>query len=255
MIMSYWVLIGGFLLYAVTATASPAIQGNKLRVYGPGGPHHVLQECADRFEVKHGIDVEIVKALPHDLGQKLCSDGDIYYGGAEYMLEEFNLLNPGILDMTSVEMLHPRRIGIIVRNGNIHNIQQVEDLALNDVALLDVKLENMRQFHGTEEGQPSRISHFVYTGQQGLDAWKSSPEIDAWVTYKSWHVKLGDDSEFIELTDDAALRYTPVALTQRTTNRHEAMLFLSFLKSAEAREIFLKHGWDCSLPGERSIPN
>jgi len=246
--MNYWVLVGGFLVYAVTAVASPVIENNKVRVYGPGGPHHVLQECADRFEDRHGIEVEVVKALPHDLGQKLCTDGDIYYGGAEYMLEEFNQFNPGILDMTSVEMLYPRQIGVIVRKGNPHNIQKVEDIARNEVKLLDVKLENMRQFH---EGGTGKISHFTYTGQEGFNAWKSISEIGAWVTYKSWHVKLDDDSEFIEITDNDALRYTPIALTQRTTCRDEALLFLSFLKTEEAQKIFLEHGWECSLPGEQ----
>lgn len=246
--MNYVVFVGGILLFAVTAVASPTMPTKRLQAYGPGGPHLALQECADRFEEKHGIEVSVEKAYPHNLSQKLCTDGDIYYGGAEYMLEEFHRDNPDILDMTSVEMLYPRQIGVIVRNGNPHDIRQIEDLAQKEVTLLDVKLENMRQFHGSVEGQPSKISHYAYTGQEGFNAWKKSQNIGAWVTYKSWHVKLDDDSEFIEISGDDALRHTPVALTQRTQNRDEAQLFLSFLKSEEARQIFLKYGWDPSLP-------
>ncbi len=74
-----------------------------LRVYGPGGPHHVLQECADLFLERSGVDVAIIKALPYDLKRKLPEDGDIYYGGAEYMLEEFDRQNPGILDVSTTE--------------------------------------------------------------------------------------------------------------------------------------------------------
>lgn len=237
-------LVTGFLLCAVTAGATSVAPNRSLRIYGPGGPHPVMQECAERFALQHGIEVEVVKALPHTLGQRLSADGDIYYGGAEYMLEEFDTHNPGILDLTSVEMLHPRRIGVIVRKGNPHNIRTAGDLVRNGIDLLDVKLENMRLFHGGEDGQSQGIRRFVYTGQEGMKVWRSSPEIDAWVTYRSWYVKLGGDAEFVEIPGEAALRYTPIALTRRTPHRREAMLFLDFLKSDQGREIFIRHGWD-----------
>jgi len=248
MMLNFFVLVGGLFFYAVTAAAAPLLPNKILRVYGPGGPHSVLQECAAIFEEKYGIKVAVEKAYPHNLSQKLCADGDIYYGGAEYMLEDFNRGNPGVLDMTSVEMLYPRQIGVIVRQGNPHNIQQIEDLAQKEVKLLDVKLENMRQFHGLDEGQASKISHYAYTGQEGFSAWKKSQNIGAWVTYKSWHVKLDDGSEFIEIPDVSAKRYTPVAITETSPSRNEALQFLSFLKSEEAGLIFMKHGWEPTLP-------
>jgi accessory colonization factor AcfC len=65
------------------ATASTDMSNKVLRVYGPGGPHHVLQECADLFHKRSGVEVAVIKALPHDLKRKLHEDGDIYYGGAE----------------------------------------------------------------------------------------------------------------------------------------------------------------------------
>jgi len=239
-----WGLVGGVLLLAATAGASTENPPKTLRVYGPGGPHHVLEECADLFQEKHGVNVVVIKALPHDLVEKLGEDGDIYYGGAEYMLEEFNRRNPEVLDMTSVEKLHPRRIGIVVRKGNPLAIRGIEDLKREEVDLLDVKLENMRQLHGALPGKSGDIRRFVYTGQEGVGAWLSTPEIDAWVTYKSWHVSLEADSDFIEIPGDHALRFTPVALTHRTPHRQEAMHFITFLKSEAARRIFQEHGWD-----------
>lgn len=240
--MKSWVLVTCFLLYVLTAAATAESLKKTLRVYGPGGPHLVMEECADLFQQKHGIEVVIQKALPHNLGERIDLDGDIYYGGAECMLEEFALRNPGVLDLSTVEKLHPRKIGIIVRKGNPHAIESPEDLAEKKIGLLDVKLENMRDFHGSEEDLPGNIRKHVYTGQQGLIAWITSPEIDAWVTYKSWHIKLRDGAEFIEIPD-AALRFTPAALTLRTPHREEAQSFLSFLKSEEAQGIFRKHGW------------
>lgn len=237
-------IIGLILLFAATAAASPEIPPKTLRVYGPGGPHSVLDECADLFREKHGVNVVVARALPHDLDRKLREDGDIYYGGAECMLEDLDRRNPGVLDMTSVEKLYPRRIGIIVRKGNPLQIKGVEDLNQEGVGLLDVKLENMRHFYGTSAGLSSNIRRFVYTGRQGLDAWRSSPDIDAWVTYKSWHVRLENDADFVEISEDRALRYTPVVLTRGTSRRQEALQFITFLKSAEARLVFEKHGWD-----------
>jgi len=189
------------------------------------------------------VEVIITKALPHDLGRRLREDGDIYFGGAEYMLENFVQDHPNIIDVTSVQRLSPRRIGIIVRKGNPHNIQSANDLHKECVDILDVKLENMRLFHGAPECCSSHIRSSVYTGKQGISTWKDRPEIDAWVTYKSWHNLIKEESEFIEIPGDYALRFTPIALTKRTSLRQEAELFIDFLKSEEARLIFQKHGW------------
>lgn len=237
-------IIGLIFLFAATAAASPEVPLKTLRVYGPGGPHLVLDECADLFREKHGVNVVVARALPHDLERKLLEDGDIYYGGAECMLEDLDRRHPGVLDMTSVEKLYTRRIGIIVRKGNPLNIKGIEDLQQEEIGLLDVKLENMRHFYGTSAGLSSNIRRFVYTGRQGVDTWRSSPEIDAWVTYKSWHVRLENEADFVEISGDHALRYTPVVLTHGTSQRQEALQFITFLKSEEARRIFEKHGWD-----------
>lgn len=237
-------LIVGLFLVVSTAGASVEAPAKVLRVYGPGGPHDVLVACANLFEEKYGIEVVVRKALPHDLDLKLPEDGDIYYGGAECMLEEYEQRNPGVLDLATLERLYPRRIGIVVRKGNPLNILGVEDLHRDGVEILDVKLENMRHFHSRPSGRNTNVRYFEYTGQQGVAAWISNPRIDAWVTYRSWFLFLEDTSDFIEIPGDHALRFTPIAVTQKTPHRKEALKFLAFLKSEEARAIFMEHGWD-----------
>ena len=239
-----WILCGGLVLQAGTVTATTDISNKVLRVYGPGGPHHVLQECANLFRERSGVDVAVIKALPYDLRRKLPEDGDIYYGGAEYMLENFDQQNPGVLNMNTAKKLHARRIGIIVRKGNPLNINGVDALSREEVDLLDVKLERMRHFYNDPSDELSNVSQLEYTGRQGLSAWMSSPNLDAWVTYKSWHSLISDVADFIEIPGNKALRYTPVALTHRTTYQQEAMVFINFLKSDEARLIFAEHGWE-----------
>jgi len=242
--MPFRMLLIGCLLLAMPAYASATPDNQALRMYGPGGPHHVLKECADLFKEKHGIEVQVFKLMPHALAKKLPEDGDLYYGGAEYMLDEFHQKHPGILDLDTVERLHPRRIGIIVRKGNPLGIRHLDDLGRNGVDLLDVNLENMRHFYGRHAGGIGNVRRFEYTGQQGVEAWQSTRELDAWVTYRSWHLLLEHDSEFIEIPGEQALRYIPVALTERTPRQQQAKAFIDFLKSDEARQIFAEHGWE-----------
>ncbi|MDT8423734.1 MAG: substrate-binding domain-containing protein [Desulfuromonadales bacterium] len=235
--------LGYFLLLAGLAVASVETATPVLRVYGPGGPYHALSECADLYRDRYGVEVQVVRALPHDLAEWIRVDGDIYYGGAPCMLEEFVENNPGLLDLASVELLYPRQVGIVVRAGNPLGIEGLGCLTEENVGLLDVKLENMRQLHNAFTEQPNNLKSLVYTGRQGLRAWRNEPEIDAWVTYRSWHVKL-DDADFIELPPEQGLRYTPLALTTRTAWPQQARNFLEFLKSEDACRIFQKHGWD-----------
>lgn len=241
-----WASIFVLLLSVVTVATATATPGKTLRVYGPGGPHGVLEECAELFTRRYDIQVAIIKAKPQDLDRRIRLDGDLYYGGAECMLEEFAQRNPGVLDLATVERLAPRRVGVIVRKGNPLGIQGVEDLNRAGIEVLEVKLENMSRLYRSPATPDYNVRRMVYTGRQGLDTWLSQAQVDAWVTYKSWHVRLDEaDADFIEIPcDDTGLRYTPIALTQHTHQRREAKLFIEFLKSAEARQVFQKYGWE-----------
>lgn len=242
--MSLLVLAGGLVLGAAAVEASTQESRKVLVAYGPGGPHHALRECAELFRKERGIDVAILKGPQRQLERKIREDGDLFFGGAEYMLEDFARRNPGVLDLRSVERLHPRRVGVLVRKGNPRNLQGVACLQRDDIALLVVGLENMGQFHASPGGGAGDFRRLVDTGQEGVAAWRSFPELDAWVTYKSWHVELREESDFIEIPGDAGLRHVPVALTSRTPHRQEALQFIAFLKSPEARRIFVEHGWE-----------
>lgn len=231
------------LLTAASGAFAEAVP-RTLLAYGPGGPHHVLKECAELYEEKHGVAVAVVKARPNELVEKLGSEGDLYYGGAEFMLEEFAQNNPGILDLHAAEKLYPRRIGIVVRKGNPLDIDGTHELNQAGVNLLTAQLEKMGQFHAPPAAGGSTIRRSVFTGQDGVAAWLADPELDAWITYRSWHVALKDHADFIEIPGDDALRHTVITPTRRTPYREAALHFIDFLKSPEARQIFEEHGWD-----------
>lgn len=230
-------------LFAVGLNVQASVSAQKhLHVYGPGGPHRVLEECADLFRQRHGIDVWVTKAMPGDLERKLREDGDLYYGGAEYMLEKLVSQNVDLLDLSTVTNLHPRRIGIMVRKGNPLQISGPEDLNRDEIDILDVKLEKMRDFHG-EQGLSCNIRRFEFTGQQGQESWRRFPELDAWVTYRSWHAELATEADFIDISHLSGVRFTPMARTRHTPYPEEAELFLEFLQTEEAALIFKRHGW------------
>jgi accessory colonization factor AcfC len=237
-------LAAGAFLVPTAAGASARAPALTLRAYGPGGPQHVIQECAELYRQITGVAVDVRRAFPGELARGIREDGDLYFGGAEYMLDDFARQHPGLLDLDTVENLHPRRIGIVVRKGNPLAITGVESLDREGVHLLAVRRENMAEFHALLDDQGGNVWRLVHSGQEGVAAWRSLPELDAWVTYKSWHVELKEESEFIELPGAEAVRFTTVALTRRTAHRETARHFVDFLKSPEARQIFVRHGWE-----------
>jgi accessory colonization factor AcfC len=236
--------LAGLVLCALGSPASADQSPPALRVYGHGGPREVLSECAALYGAMYGVAVEVCRVGPGALSRKVAQDGDLFYSGAEFMLEDFDRGNPGVLDMESLEQLHPRRLGIIVRKGNPLAIRRIEDLRRDGIVVLKAGLEGISEFHDETAGADGTPHPVAHRGSDALKAWRADPEIDAWITYRSWHALLAAETEFIEIPDDGALRFTPIVITSRTPRRREAEQFIAFLKSPEARQIFRKHGWD-----------
>ncbi len=85
----------------------------------------------------------------------------------------------------------------------------------------------------------------VTTGEQGKEAWRSIPELDAWITYKSWHFVLRPETEFIPLSSiSGSLRPTPMAITAWTKKIDLALAFILFLQSEAGQAIFQRRGWE-----------
>lgn len=216
-----------------------------LTLCGPGGPFVPMRECARTFSEAGTCAVEVVKAEP-SLWRGLWEEGvDLFYGGAPYMLEDFDYENPGILDVASAESLHRRRIGILVRPDNPLNIRELENLGRVGARLLDVRLEKMESFQDAGFDGVRRIAHAVLTGEQGRDAWLSRPDLDAWITYRTWHAALGGASGFVPISGrEDAVRPMVVALTRNTAHRESASRFVSYLKTESAHGEFRRHGWE-----------
>lgn len=70
------------------------------------------------------------------------------------------------------------------------------------------------------------------------------PQLDAWISYESWHYRLKDTTDLVRLPVRGKLcRGTPVVVTETTDNRHLAEDFVKFLQTAQTHRVFRKWGW------------
>lgn len=215
-----------------------------LNIYGPGGPYSPMSECAEQFAGMNAIRVVITKGTPEQWIERARNDADMIYGGAEYMLDDFIAAYPGIVDPAAVINLHARAVGIIVKKGNPRNIRGLADLGLPAVKILNVELEKMEDLQNRVPGVREKIKFSVLTGEEGADKWLSSSSPDAWITYRSWHIKLKDHTEFVPLSGkDALSRWTPIGITKTSPQRGMGYEFISFLKSGQGHSIFRRWGW------------
>jgi accessory colonization factor AcfC len=217
----------------------------EIRVYGPGGPYEAVRECCGIWAERSGLAVKVIKGPPEEWAQEAQDIGDLLYFGAENMLEEFAQNFPGLIDRETVSYPFRRRIGIILRASNPRRVNSLSDLATTGVSLLAVELEKMDEFFDAVPGMRQNIAKTVVTGENAFAVWQSTLSIDAWITYRSWHIKLTDAEEFLQFAaGKQTLRATPLALTKAGPSRESASELSRFLGSEEGHMVFRKYGWE-----------
>ncbi|PEJ24982.1 hypothetical protein CN689_26460 [Peribacillus butanolivorans] len=222
-----------------------------VKVYGPGGPLGPIKELADQFTNETGIKVEVTAGPEAKWIDQAKQDADIIYGGSEYMLTDFMLNHPGIINEKTRTELYSRAAGILVRKGNPKNIQSLEDLTKSGVKIIDVNgagqlglWEDLAGRKGLIPGISSNIAFSVKSSAEAIDLWKANSKYDAWITYESWHYRLSDVTELVQLPEEDKLyRGTPVSITSTTNNKKEAEQFINYLKSDASHQVFQKWGW------------
>lgn len=217
----------------------------KLHVFGPGGPYTPMAECARTFHEATGTEVAVAMGTPEQWIETAREKGDLIYGGAEYMMSDFISSYPGMVDESTVTNLYTREVGIIVRKDNPSGIATLNDLGRKGMRILNVELEKMEELQGKAPGIKENISISVLTGKEAFELWPSETGINAWITYRSWHVKLKEYADFVQLPPgDRLFRATPVAIASASKNRAGAEAFIGFLLSEKAHGIFQKWGWE-----------
>ncbi|MBB5396917.1 hypothetical protein D0C36_14915 [Mucilaginibacter conchicola] len=227
-------------------------QKDTLHIYGPGGPLSAMQDCAKAFTAKTGIPVKVTGGPEPKWLSQAQADGDVIYGGAEYMLTQFMQTHPGMVDAATRVELYKRRAAILVRSGNPKQITSLKDLAKPGIKVLDVngagQLGLWEDIAGKENligAIQKNIGGSYANTALGIEAWKKDKSYDAWITYASWHNNLKDVTQVVELSLASRLyRGTPVALTSNTKQATQAKQFIQFLQSVDGHVIFKKWGWE-----------
>ncbi len=229
-------------LWSVCMVLNGEARAASLAVYGPGGPYPAICQCAEIFGARQGVAVDVQFGEPAKQADQAAKNGDVYYTGAEYMMDDFIRDYPTLLDESAIIYPAARRVGIIVRQGNPKGVKSLGDLAAPGMRILDVSLENMADLRGKAN---ANTTVFVVTGRQGFTAWKTHNNLDAWVTYKTWAEQLDPgEGEFIPIDGPMGLRRIPVTVMRNAPNPELARAFLEFLETDEARTVFLENGYE-----------
>lgn len=226
-------------------------QDKTLNVYGPGGPLGPVKECAEIFSKAQGAEVKVVAGPTSQWIDQAKQNADTIFGGAEYMLTEFIQKYPGLVDEKTRTSLYIRATGILVRKGNPKKIKSLSDLTRKGIKLIDVNgagqvglWEDMAGVKGLIPGIQNNIALSVTTSADAIEKWKSMPELDAWITYESWHYRLKEQTDLVRLPKEGNLyRGTPIAATTISKNKELANQFIDFLKTEQCHEAFRKWGW------------
>ena len=238
-------------LVGADSPSVPAAPAPQLHVYGPGGPLTPVRGCSERFARARGVKVVVDGGPEERWWARAEKDADVVFEGAEYMLTDFDRRHPGFLDRATRETLWMRAAAILVRRGNPKKVVGLEDLARPGMRLLDVSgaaqtglWEDLAGRMGLLEGIQKNIATVATNTAEGIAAWRNQPELDAWITFASWHDRLRDETEVIELPEAQRLyRGTPVAATVRTAHRELALAFIAFLRGEECHGVFKQAGF------------
>ena len=223
-----------------------------LYIYGPGGPGAAMGECAKVYSMKSSIPVKVTAGPEAKWIVQAKQNADIVFGGAEYMLTQFIMQHPGLIDSTTRTELFKRGAGILVRPGNPKKIASLKDLTKPGINILEItgagQLGMWEDLAGKQNligGIQKNIRGAFGNTALAIDAWKSDKKYDAIIIFASWYYRLKDVSQLVKIpAEQTVYRGTPIAITTISDQKKEAQLFIQFLISDRGHAIFKKWGWE-----------
>ncbi|GAC1422694.1 MAG: AcfC family putative adhesin [Flavisolibacter sp.] len=239
---------------AVLLTAvllSNAQQNDTLYVYGPGGPQAAMADCAAVFSKKMSVLVKVIAGPEAKWIEQAKQNADLVYGGAEYMLTQFKMQHPGLMDSTTRTELYKRAAGILVRPGNPKQIMTLKDLTKPGINILEItgagQLGMWEDVAGKQNligGIQKNIKGAYANTALAIEAWKRDNKYDAVIIFSSWYLRLKEVSQLVTIpASQTVYRGTPIAITTFTNKKKEGQQFIQFLLSNEGHNIFKKWGW------------
>ncbi|WP_455200589.1 extracellular solute-binding protein [Kaarinaea lacus] len=241
------------LVFLVTYPFTPAIaQNQNLKIFAINGLDKPLSELAGIYKEKHGVNIEIVSGAASQAWIKQAQKtGDIIVCGAEYQLNQILRSSPGLIDKASRTSLYPRMSGILVRKGSNKKIASFSDLGQPNLKLIVVDgadqsglWEDMTAKREMVAKIQNNILVSAKSNTEAIEQWNSNKDLDAWITFQSWHYYVKGSAHLIKVLDHyKRLRGTPVAIMSKSKNKFQAQKFIEFLKAKENLNIYQKWGW------------
>ena len=243
-------------LVIVIFTVVPAVLFAQVKdtlfVYGPGGPAAAMEECAKKFSAKYSIPVKVTAGPEAKWIDNAKQNADIVFGGAEYMLTQFKMQHPGLMDSTTRTELYKRAAGILVRPGNPKKILSLKDLIKPGVNILEItgagQLGMWEDLAGRQNligGIQKNIKGAFGNTALAIEAWKSDDKYDAIIIFSSWYYRLKDVAQLVKIpAAQTVYRGTPIAITTITNQKKDAEKFIKYLLTNEGHAVFKKWGWE-----------
>lgn len=211
-----------------------------------------MADCAAVFSKKMSIPVKVIAGPEAKWIEQAKQNADVVFGGAEYMLTQFKMQHPGLMDSTTRTELYKRAAGILVRPRNPKKIKTLKDLTKPGINILEItgagQLGMWEDLAGRQNligGIQKNIKGAFANTALAIDAWKSDNKYDAVIIFASWYLRLKDVSQLIKIpVDQTVYRGTPIAITAITNKKDKAQQFIRFLLSNEGHAIFKKWGWE-----------
>jgi accessory colonization factor AcfC len=186
------------------------------------------------------------------------------FSSADFMMSDYARSMDLQIDEDSITPLFLRPSAILVRPGNPKQINDFPDLVRPGIKVMVVnsagatglwedmagKLEDIR----TVRALRKNIVLFAANSDEAMRSWKTDPEIDAWITWNTWHIPLRGRAELVPVSKPyRVLRTCSIALTARGKAKPSAAAFIEFLKSEEAAGIFDTWGWLAPESGSKTV--
>ena len=227
-----------------------ALNANELRIYSAGAVAPPLQEATRLFEEKHGIKCLVHVGKPEALlaAVAVTKAGDIFSGGAEYVLddaEDAGLMIPGLR-----RSLGYRRSVIIVPPDNPSKISSINDLCREGVRIGIATggcLKGVWDDVASKAGLTEKIRKNITRHADACGSLMSlihTGDVDAIFGWNAFQNVWPDTCALVELPFDIRVyRSTGIGVLTCTKDIELSKKYMDYLTSPEAQKIYSEYGW------------
>jgi accessory colonization factor AcfC len=221
-----------------------------LRIYSAGAVAPPLQEATRLFQKEMGIRCLVNVGKPEALLAAIAASktGDIFSGGAEYVLDDAE--DQGLVIPGKRRSLGYRRSVIIVQPGNPKGISSLEDLCQEGIRIgiatggcLKGVWDDVASKAGLTEQIRKNITRHADTCGS-LMSLIHTQDVDAIIGWNAFKNIWPDTCETIELPGDIQIfRSTGIGVLTYTKNLSLSERYINYLISPVAEKIYSSYGW------------